>query len=604
MPLSAYQAREKRQALELADSYDYVIVGGGTAGLTIADRLTEDPDVSVLVIEYGYFDTSEAQLSNQATGGFNPRFTYNITSQPQEQLDGRQFPVGAGCIVGGSSGVNGMMFDRGSAEDYDNFARAGYEDSDWTWEGLLPYFKKSVKFWPMPEDRAETYGFTMDIDAAYGGDGPIWASMPPWQWPAQQIQWDAWKDIPGVEFPAEGAAGVAGVFWFPSSVDPRTWTRSFARFGYYEEVMPRENYHIITGHQVVRVNLDNSSTPLATGVTIKPREVNSTTFEVKADKEVIVSAGSPHTPQVLQLSGIGPREWIEALGVEVRVELPGVGMNYQDHPMVNMLFNCERTLPSSPSQLTMFTNSSFRAEAQRMFEEDGDGPLTIGVGNSGAFLGLPVVSPDRYEDIAAALEAQDPADFLPPGTHETVLAGARRQHEVLAASYRSPAAAVYELPFVGGGGASIIALKAASRGTVRVDPEDPLGDPLIDWRALSNPLDATVMVEMVKLTRRWMGGPTMARLGPVEFSPGPDVQTDEEIEEWVRSTYNPQLYHPVGVSAMAPRELGGVVSDELFVHGTRGLRVVDASIMPLVPGTHTSSTVYAIAEKVSDGRKF
>lgn len=323
--------------------------------------LTHPPD-TVLVIEYGYLDGSysitatgpDAREQVEAEYPAGTRM-YNVTSEPLIHTHGRSNPVAAGSVVGGSSAVNGMFFDRGSAEDYDSWVWAAGPDheeeyaAEWGWEGIYPSFRKSVTFHPPDERMQEEYNMTYDM-AAWGGDTPVHASFAPFQWPGTVAVWNAWRTIPGVEFPTEhGDGNATGLIWCPNSIDPSDRTRSYSRRGHFDNgADERTNFHLLPAHRVTKVVLeenegDEDRTHRATGVHIAPRdgEMFAEPRLIRARREVVVSAGSVHTPQVLQRSGIGPTDILEAAGVEVQVELPGVGFNLQDHAHYTISFNCK-----------------------------------------------------------------------------------------------------------------------------------------------------------------------------------------------------------------------------------------------------------------------
>lgn len=225
----------------------------------------------------------------------------------------------------------------------------------------------------------------------------------------------------------------------------------------------------------------------------------------------------------------------------------------------------------------------------------------IASGNAAAFLPFSVVSPERYEQIAAALEAQDPAAYLHEGAHETVVAGYQAQKTRLAKALRSMDSANYNL-FIRGSQmeGSVVYLHPLSRGTIELNATDPyFGTPVVDYRALSNPADVDIQVEFIRFTRRYFTETRLAQYGPIEFMPGANVTSDEDLAQAVRSQVSPTTFHPVGTAAMMPRELGGVVNEKLLVYGVENLSVVDASVEPELPGAYTQQPVYAVAEKVS-----
>ena len=330
----------KNDASSIRDIYDYIIVGGGQSGLTVANRLSEGK-ASVLVVEYGYLYHDDPLIArpwqpfDPGQGLFHdPKLMYNFSSIPQLGLNNRKSEISAAATVGGGSTVNGMFLNRGAAEDYDSWEKLG--NPGWGWRGMLPYFKKSFTFSPPGKMLQEEYGATYDTDAAYGGNGPIHLSNPEWAWPGQKVQMAGWKEL-GIEQTREGAGGDAvGMFWVPRAQDPKSQTRSYSVTGHLDSALTREHFHLLPGHRVNKIVLSNDNR--AEGVVVRERGGN-TTATIRARKEVILAAGL-HTPVIMQRSGIGPRKVLEAARIDVRVELPGVGMNLQDHPAAGLAYGC------------------------------------------------------------------------------------------------------------------------------------------------------------------------------------------------------------------------------------------------------------------------
>lgn len=236
-----------------------------------------------------------------------------------------------------------------------------------------------------------------------------------------------------------------------------------------------------------------------------------------------------------------------------------------------------------------------------MWAENKTGPNSIAAGNAAAWLPFPVIS-SRYEEIAANLSVQDHAAQLAPETDRTVVAGYKAQMQSYAAALRSNKTAFYGSVIVPGrGSGNLIDLHPLSRGTVNIDVTDPEGkEPVVDYRALSNPLDTAILVDLIRFARRYYFNNTVnAQFEPQETRPGDSVTSESDLAGYVASTLSPSEFHPVGTCAMMPRELGGVVDEKLKVYGVSGLRVVDGSMMPTLPGANTCQTVYAVAEKVS-----
>jgi choline dehydrogenase-like flavoprotein len=430
--------------------------------------------------------------------------------------------------------------------------------------------------------------------------------------------WNALKKIPGLRFPKEGASGDAsGVYWAPTSRDPRTERRSFSRTGHYDNEdgpASRDNFHLLPGHRVTQVilnppqNNDDGSLPWsAGGVRFMPRdgEAPEEAFQVAAKREVVLAGGSAHTPQILQRSGIGPKNVLQAAGVEPKVVLPGVGENFQDHMNFAITYNFRKSY--QPNSTTLARDADFAAQALDLWKANKTGPYTTYV-NSVIFLPLNAIT-NRTDEIVEKMLAQDPAEYLHEDTDPTVVAGYVQQKKTLARQFKSDASTLLEVPFSGGSSFSIVLCKCVSRGTIHISPDDDgvevsgrgNVEPIVDYRSFSNPVDLDLIVELLRGTRDIMtSGPMVEAFDPVETSPGADITDAEEIKKWVAGRISPSTGHPIGTASMAPRELGGVVGPDLLVYGTTGLSVADNSIMPLIPSTHTSSTAYAIGEKAAD----
>ncbi|EMR67908.1 putative alcohol oxidase protein [Eutypa lata UCREL1] len=288
-------------------------------------------------------------------------------------------------------------------------------------------------------------------------------------------------------------------------------------------------------------------------------------------------------------SGIGPAELLERAGIDVINDLPGVGYNFQDHGgpsfgVNNMLSNDETYLQESIEAFNL-------TPAQ--------GPYTLGLGNTAVYLSLANIT-TSYKDIVASvrqqIESGEAATYLPSGAGESVVKGYLAQLEILAAVLENPTHPIFEAPFQGPPTVGFL-LKPLSRGSVLLDPDDHDAEPVITYGTLANPIDVDIMASFVPLMRSVYSTPTMQEMGVVETAPGLAARDDEQIRDWIRQATVASFQHPCCTAAMMPKELGGVVGSDLKVFGVGGLRVADASIMPLLPGTHTSATCYAIGEK-------
>jgi len=259
-----------------------------------------------------------------------------------------------------------------------------------------------------------------------------------------------------------------------------------------------------------------------------------------------------------------------------------------------------RNLKLKPSSDDLYSNQTFANWASTMWSTNKTGPYSLATGNAAAFLSFPVIS-TRWAELATALTTQNHSAYLPPDTHPTVAAGYSVQMKSLATALRSNGTAFFNLVMSGGASSGVLVdLHPLSRGTVNIDPANLGKEPLVDYRVLTNPLDPLIMADILRFTRRYhMDNPMTKDLGATEFAPGKGVTTDKQFADYLVEALSPSYYHPVGTCAMMPRELGGVVDEQLRVYGVQGLRVVDASVISTIPGANTCQTTYAIAEKVS-----
>lgn len=553
----------------------------------------------MLVIEFG-----SLALDDSFMPPFNvpaSEFLYNLTSVPQPNANNRTFPVINGRVVGGGSAVNGQLHNRPSRHDLDNWSKFAGNEA-WGWDNIFPYFKRSSTFHE-PTDEMKEFGITYDLDA-WGNSTPIHAAFPPYQYPGQQIQWQGWAEKEGIQVQKEHGNGNAhGLFWVPTAMDPKkAYNRSFAGIGHWLEIPPRANYQLLTEHRVMKVNFEEvDGLHKAISVVVQPRSGHkNSSFIVKATREIVLSAAAVRTPQILQLSGIGPKDSLQEASVEVIVDLPGVGSNLQDHSFSMSLYNFTTDIWPNLAQIN--TNATFRGEAITQYKENNTGPYAAYIVCSGIFLPGPAFAGNFTSSLVEEIAAQDPAAYFPVDTPAEIIAGYTAQKAILLDSFLSNTSAVLEHLFQGIPRGTAILLKPFSRGTIRLNATDPLDPPVVDYRLLSNPIDLQLHVRMQQYLRHHFAtSPALKPLGPVELDPGPNLPSDKDVEDWLirQNKLFASNAHQVGTAAMMPRELGGVVDGELKVYGTTGLRVVDCSIIPLIPGAHTMTTAYAIGEKVS-----
>ena len=524
-------------------AFDYIIVGAGSAGCVLAARLTEDPACRVLLLEAGPRDNSWQIDMPSGLGHLlsSTRFNWAYVSDPEPYLDNRRLTHPRGRVLGGSSSINGMVYVRGHARDYDNWGQSGFKG--WSYAGVLPYFK-----------RAETR--QGGGDDYHGSGGPLYVSRP---------------NLCGAPLAnAFIAAGIEAGYPFTSDVNgfqqegfgpiDRT-TRDGKRWsvvrGYLPEASLRPNLTVKTGALALGIQLQAGR---ACGADYA---IGHQTHYAAATREVILCGGAINSPQLLQLSGIGAPDHIASLGIKVRHELPGVGENLNDHPDIVIQNRCTQ-------KVTLFSATQAPRKwltGLRWFMDHG-GAASSNHFEAGAFIRS-----------RAGIEHPDlQLTFMPlavmPGSVHSVPEHAFQVH--------------------------IDLMRPKSLGAVKVRSADPKAPPSICFNYLKHPADRADMRAGVRLTREVLAQKAMKPFLGEELFPGVGIQSDDAIDAWVRRATE-TCYHPVGTCKMGKAEEKlAVVDGELRVHGIEGLRVVDASIMPSIVSGNTNAPTIMIAEKAAD----
>jgi choline dehydrogenase len=516
-------------------NYDYIVVGAGSTGCAVAARLSERAGAKVLLLEAGGPDDEQnIHVPAMFPFLFKTSVDWAYETEPQEHLNGRSDYMPRGKMLGGSSSMNAMVYQRGNAADYDRWAELGNEG--WCWDDVLPYFKKAEN----QERGASQY---------HGVGGPLNVADLRDPNPLSLAFVDACKEQ-GLPLTNDFNDGVQEGFGLFQVTQKGGW-RCSAAAGYLRPALGRENLAIITDAHVLRLTFNGTR---CTGAVYSKDDTEHT---VQASREVILCGGAINSPQLLMLSGIGPKKQLEKLGIHVLVDLPGVGQNLQDHLMVPVAYHC-----TEPISLALAGSD---AEVKK-FQEGQRGMLTSNIPEAGGFL--------KLDPASRAPELQFhfcPGWFVMHGTGNP------------------PGHGFTLLP-------SLVGTKSV--GLLKLRSADPSAPPRIDPNFLAEEVDMAVLVEGVKLARKILNSPVFDTYRGDEYLPGGAVQTDGEIAAFIRDNVQ-NIYHPVGTCKMGNNPLA-VVNHQLQVHGVQRLRVADASIMPVIINANTNAPCIMIGEKCAD----
>ncbi|KAF9524415.1 mala s 12 allergen [Crepidotus variabilis] len=603
-PTPAFHRRNYITPHQQLSSYNYVIAGGGLAGLVLAARLSDDSSKTVLVLEAGPSgDEVAARINSPGSTYYQSLlnaepYDWLYKTAPQANANSRVMSQPRGKVLGGSAALNGMYMVRPPKDEvnawHDLIAPADSKAAEpWQWDNFFSSLKQSEKFTPPTADSQQAAGIRY-TGSSHGSSGKLQTTFPGYMVPMSS-RWLPTLEAAGIPSTDDAYSGNnLGAFFATSAINPTNWTRSYSRSAHIDTLPPRSNLHILSGATVERIVFSNSTSQ--SGLMASSLEFSTSNGTAKqtvaVSQEVILSGGAYGSPHILQVSGVGPRDVLEAVSVPVQVELPGVGQHFQDHLATGVFYKTSEDTAGSikasnsefsttPEFLSFVNDAVAYINGSRLFEGDDTFASFQKTISDALASSSSTLVPSQYPEVVEGYKA------IYSATVDKVL----------------PSNGAIELVFsINSAGQVAVqsALQTAfSQGRLYITSPSIYTPPTIDPQYFSHPADIVILRQGLKLARVVASTSPLKDILGDEVTPGAAIQSDADIETFIRNNAGTE-FHPGSTCAMLPKEKGGVVDASLKVYGTSNVRVVDSSVFPVSFSAHMMAPTYALAEKAAE----
>ena len=596
--------------------FDFVVVGGGVGGLAIASRLSEEENLTVAVIEAGG-DGSDVEDQIYIPGysylhGLTvSSYDWNYYVEQQAVINGNDKTFGSrwprGKGLGGSGAINGLFWCRGSTPEYDAWNTLNPDSPiDWGWDEMQKYMKRSETLHKPTQEQIDTFHISFNEDD-HGSDGPIQVGWPYYIYEGVKHWIPAYEAL-DINIPQDGASGNNhGPVITPSILNPTNMSRSDPKAGYIDPLPPRSNLKILTNHLVTSIDFsdekDAQGNLIANGVYFGRADGSDkkNLYDVKAKKEVILSGGTVNTPQLLQLSGIGPKNLLDKLDIDIKKVLPGVGHNLQDHAATAVYFNS-----NVPETWYELKDDQIAAEELDKWKNNNGESKWSYINQAIGYPDANDIMPNEVDNFVNKIKSgiddytKSVKDMY--DEDDTVIEGTKQQWDITQGYLKNEVGQLEMLMTMLGGGPGELGFQVAlqhpfSRGVIEINSTDPFTHPLINPGYLTHNADMEILRQGVRFAIKLSKAGEMADFITTQENFNND--SDDDIDANIRDDAHTE-YHPLGTASMLPLDKGGVVNTSLIVYGTSNIRVVDSSVIPLEISAHLMATTFGIAEKAAD----